>query len=75
MSIRNIWDNLEEFSIDWFTYLLPYIGRIMKLETGADFQKLEIQPKEIKRHTSASRIRVSDAAKSYVPGTSKVKFT
>jgi Leucine-rich repeat (LRR) protein len=43
MSIKGIWDNLEEFSIDWFSYLMPYLGRIMKIEPNAKYSKLEVQ--------------------------------
>ena len=43
MSIKGIWDNLEEFSIDWFSYLMPYLGRIMKIEPNAEYSKLEVQ--------------------------------
>ena len=75
MSIKGIWANLQEFSIDWFSYLLPYLGRIMKIEPNAEYSKLEVQLQEVKRNVSASRIRVSEAAKSYVPGTSKVKIS
>lgn len=42
MSIKGIWVNLQEFSIDWFSYLLPYLGRIMKIEPNAEYSKLEV---------------------------------
>jgi Leucine-rich repeat (LRR) protein len=42
MSLKGIWENLTEFSIDWFSYLLPYLGRIMKIEPNAENSKLEV---------------------------------
>ena len=42
MSLKGIWVNIQEFSIDWFSYLLPYLGRIMKIEPNAEYSKLEV---------------------------------
>ena len=61
ISLSKIWSGIQEFSIDWLTYILPHFGRIIKLEP--------------QRAISASRIRVSDAPSgSYVANvkTSKV---
>jgi hypothetical protein len=27
--IHSIWDNLQEFSIDWFSYLFPFVGKMI----------------------------------------------
>ena len=40
-----------------------------------ELTKLEVKTKDIKRNISASRIRVSDTTKSYVPGSSKSKVS
>ena len=30
VSMENLWPQLDEFSLDWFSYLLPFVGRIIK---------------------------------------------
>jgi Leucine-rich repeat (LRR) protein len=28
-NLHNIWDNLQEFSIDWLSYLFPFVGKMI----------------------------------------------
>jgi hypothetical protein len=43
MSLKDIWGGIEEFSIDWLTYQLPYLGRIIKMEPIKELTKLEVK--------------------------------
>jgi hypothetical protein len=68
VSLHEIWKSLQEFSIDWLAYLLPYLGRIIKnMPDGPSHDE--------KRSISASRIRVFDATKSAVGGGMKQKMS
>jgi hypothetical protein len=31
ITIEAIWDNLQEFSIDWLSYLFPFVGKMIRL--------------------------------------------
>jgi hypothetical protein len=30
IQIYKFWPTIEEFSLDWFSYLIPFVGRIIK---------------------------------------------
>lgn len=29
-AIHKLWPKIEEFSLDWFSYIIPFVGRIIK---------------------------------------------
>jgi hypothetical protein len=31
--IKKIWNNIQSFSIDWFSYILPVVGKILKVKS------------------------------------------
>jgi hypothetical protein len=69
MTLNKIWNGLQEFSLDWLMYLLPYIGRIIKVkEQDAELSKIEVKKLDMRRNISASRIRVNEESKSFGPG-------
>ena len=39
LSIKEIWPQLDVFSIDWFTYLLPLVGKILRIDNSSSFRE------------------------------------
>ena len=61
---------MQEFSIDWLSYLLPYLGRVIKTITEPlEATKLEVKKVDHRRNISASKIRIFGGSKSSIPGT------
>ena len=38
LGFQKVWDNIQEFSIDWFSYLFPFVGKMI---TRAQFSECE----------------------------------
>ena len=38
LSLIDIWFQLEVFSIDWFSYLQPLVGKILRIDNSSSFR-------------------------------------
>jgi len=47
VSLNKLWPEIEEFSLDWFSYILPFIGRIINKKQSEKDQ--DEKPSEIKQ--------------------------
>ena len=39
LSLKEIWPQLDVFSIDWFTYLQPLVGKILRVDNSSSFRE------------------------------------
>ena len=47
-SIHSIWDNLQEFSIDWFSYLFPFVGKMITRAQYYESEENDTENNELK---------------------------
>ena len=43
VSLNHIWDNIQEFSIDWLTYLQPFVGKLIRLGSNLETEETDME--------------------------------
>lgn len=43
VSLNMVWDNIQEFSIDWLTYLQPFVGKMIRLGSNIETEETQME--------------------------------
>lgn len=39
LSLQDVWLQMDVFSIDWFSYLQPLVGKILRIDNSSSFRE------------------------------------